>query len=228
MDLINNIYFVLLEISRYSACLGVFYYLFFLKKRERAPCVIFSVLVISFLFDFANYFFIRHVYPNSFLLGNTWRMLNHGLMSWFYLLILPGHKNLIKISAALYYVLSAILFLTYYSIWESNSISDTYSHVFLLMFNILAYLELLKETMGKLSKKPSFHFLTAFFIYYSSVLIKNVFDNYLIFDLNITWEEYWPIGYLNVAANSVKNFLLFYGLLLVYSKETGRLMEMEN
>jgi hypothetical protein len=84
-----------------------------------------------------------------------------------------------------------------------------------IIASISVYFQLLKTPTKKLSQVPIFWIATAFFIYYSLVLLLSIFDNFLIFDQRISIEAYRIIHFINLMANIAKNFILFYALVLI-------------
>ena len=63
---------------------------------------------------------------------------------------------------------------------------------------------------------PVFYALAAFFIYYALTFLKRLFMNYLVFELDINASEFFPIGMVNLFANTSKNYTLFYALVLLH------------
>ncbi|MEQ8907090.1 MAG: hypothetical protein RIC88_17390 [Ekhidna sp.] len=98
---------------------------------------------------------------------------------------------------------------------ESNTFVSTFSNVTLVYLSLIAYYELLKKPSVNLSKHPIFWIVTSLFIYNSVLLLISIFDNYLVFGLNIKAESYAAVSIINLSANIAKNFILFYALVLI-------------
>ena len=79
----------------------------------------------------------------------------------------------------------------------------------------MGFKNLLKRPKGELLKMPVFYALAAFFIYYALTFLKRLFMNYLVFELEISASEFFPISMVNLFANTSKNYTLFYVLVLL-------------
>lgn len=203
-------------VNRFSGLPAVLYFLFFIREWKTAKAIIFYIVFISFGFDFGIYIFIKYFYPNSYIGSNWWVITNYFLMSWCFMKILPEKIKLIKLLIALFVALTVPSFIFLYSFYEHNVITTTFSGVVFITFSVLGYLKLLNKSNVQLSKAPSFYLITAFFGYYSFTFLKNLFVKYLVFDLGITAEQYTPISVINLLANTSKNYLLFYVLVLLH------------
>ena len=76
-----DLYWVFSDISQFSAIPGILYFLFFMRKRRGVPMIIFLILLISFLFDFGTFIYIKYFKPNSYFGSNWWVILNFFLIS---------------------------------------------------------------------------------------------------------------------------------------------------
>lgn len=201
------------DLSRLSALAGGLYYIFF-KKANPIQRLVFLLLCISFLADNINYFFIRLIDQNSFYVGNIYVILDFFLVVALFQALLGRRK--IFLFGTILFVIGAIgSFSLFYGFNESNTFTRVYSNLFITIGSLLVYLELLKNPSLQLKKLPSFWITTSLFVYSSVVLLIALFNNYLIFDLKISSEGYAVIGIINLAANTGKNIIFFYALVLI-------------
>lgn len=207
-----------MTISQVSAIPGVVFFLIFLRSNRSNTRIVFFILLASAVADVSNYYFIRYVYPNSYIISNTWYLVNYVLMTWLFVKLIPGRSRLLRLSVILFFVGSSITFLTLYSYLESNTFIRVYSSIAFTLFTILSFFEVLKESpTDQLSKFPVFWIITSLFLYSSITLLKNLFAQYLVFDAEVSWDLYAFVSFFNLLFNVVKNFLLFYALILVHN-----------
>lgn len=205
----------LLDLNGFSALGGTLFFLFSRKKFTSVSGVIFLILLFSFLADNLNYFFIRLIYPNSFIIGNIWIIVNYLLMIWLFRKILvESSKTILRPLAAVFITGTSVSFF-FFKITEANTFISLYSDLSFIFLSLLTYLQLLRNPSHKLTIQPIFWIATSFFVHSSLILLQSVFDNYLIFDQNITPEGYVIIHIINLVANTTKNFILFYALVLI-------------
>ncbi|MEM7298365.1 MAG: hypothetical protein AAF391_08885 [Bacteroidota bacterium] len=214
----SDFFFLCADVNRFSAVAGILYFLFFIRKWKSVEAIIFYVLFISFAFDFGIYIYIKYYYPNSYYGSNWWIILNYGLMSWLFLKVLPEKKRLIQLGLIGFYVSAIITFTFFYSFAESNTITRTFSSIVMILFSLLGFSKLLKMPDGNLFKVPVFYLLSAFLFYYGLTFFKGLFLQYLVFELQVNANEFFPVAILNLFANTSKNFILFYVLVLMDKK----------
>lgn len=206
---------VLIEFNRYSALPGIIFSLFFLKNWKDSAGIIFYILLASFSADFVSYLYAKHVTPNSYIIANAWYCVNYLLVVWLYYKILPSKdKRWIYILVVLFLIATPISFF-FYSFFDSNTVIRLMSNVSFIIISLLAFFELLKKPETGLKKSPVFWIVSAIFIHSCLTLLRNIFLQYLVFDLNASKEIVSWIWLINLVANISKNFILFYALVLI-------------
>jgi hypothetical protein len=205
---------VLVEINRFS---GVPAILLFLLARDK-PIVsklAFWLVMASFLADFSNYFFIRYIYKNSFIISNTWFIVNYFLLIYLFLKLIPERKTLLTATLGAFLAGTAITFIFYYTFLESNTFIRVFTSISITLICLIIYLEILENSpANNLFQYPVFWIVTALFIYSSATLLKNIFDQYLIFEKSISTEAYRLIFPINLGFNILKNLMLAYAIWL--------------
>ncbi|MEO9482891.1 MAG: hypothetical protein ABJG47_05570 [Ekhidna sp.] len=111
-------------------------------------------------------------------------------------------------------ILSPISF-WFYSLYDSNTVIRLISNVAFIILSLLTFYELLRKPEIKLKKSPVFWIVTAIFIHSCLTLLRNVFLQYLVFDLEASKEIVSWIWLINLIANISKNFILFYAIVLI-------------
>lgn len=213
---ISDLVSELIEFNRYSGLAGVAYFLFFIKNWKSFSALIFYILLVSLLFDLGIYTYIKYIYPNSYYGSNWWILVNYFFMSWLFIQIIPQFRNLIIASSLIFILGSIISFGFYYSFWEANTFTSSFSSLSFILFSIMSFLYLMNlKSETSLKQMPIFYLLIAFLSYYALVFFKSIFMNYLVFQLKVTWEQYWPVSAINLIANVSKNFILFYVIVLI-------------
>ncbi len=213
--LFDTIVDFLKEISRYSALPGILFFLFVSFNRGQNTRIAFYILLASFLADFSNYFFIRYVYPNSFIISNAWYLLNYVIVSFLFYNLLRSRRKLILAFGSVFLLGSILSFLAFYSFLDSNTFIRTYSSLIFTVLSLLTFFEILKESpTNKLASYPVFWIVTAIFLYSSITLIRNLFLNYLIFEMQISRSLSQYILIFNLSFNIAKNLMIFYAFLL--------------
>lgn len=219
-----DFYWVFADISRFSGVLGVLYFVFFMRKGRGISLIVFLILLASFLFDFGIDIYVKYIYPNSYFGSNWWLIINFLLMSALFYRLLERFKKLIAILVFVFIGTTVVTFWNTYSFWESNTVIRAISNFSFLILSGLGLRQLLNHPQGSLRKLPIFYVLVSFFCYYSLVLFIGLFLNYLVFELNVNSKDFTPIGYINLIANTSKNYLLFYALVLMHrNQESYRL-----
>ncbi|WP_424962652.1 hypothetical protein [Ekhidna sp.] len=203
------------QLGRYTGIPGIVYFAFFPKKLNHVSGIVFLILLVSFLSDFLGYGYAKYIYANNHGFINTWHLFNCLLAGWFYLRILPEKKKFLIAVLISFVVISVLSFLVSYSFFEVNTIVSTSGGMIIIIFSVISYLQLLKNPSIKLSSLPVFWIITSLFAFSSVMLLIFLFQNYLIFDLQITQEGFASITTLINVANITKNFILFYALVLI-------------
>ncbi len=80
---------------------------------------------------------------------------------------------------------------------------------------MLGFKELAKHPSGELLKMPVFYALSAFTLYYALTFLKGLFQQYLVFELEVSAEQFFVISLGNVLVNTIKNYVLFFVLVLL-------------
>ncbi len=201
--------------NRLSGIVGIIYFIFFPKRLNSNSGIIFLVILVSFLADNCNYFFIRLVYPNGYIISNIWYLLNYLIVSWLFYRLLPNDKKLISILALIFYIGASVSFIYHYSFEDSNSFIKVQTSLVFAFLSLRLYFNLLKKPSGSLRNNSVFWIANAFFIYSTVTLLRNLFLQYLVFDLEISKEASSLIMVINLFANISKNLILFYVLVLI-------------
>lgn len=202
------------ELSRFSGFAGVCYFIFFRKNLNSVYGLVFLVIFASFFADNLNYFFIKFVYPNGYIIGNIWYIVNFALISWLFLLLLNLRKTILIASFG-FFIITAVSFIYFYSFTDSNSIIKVTSSLWFSYLSLVALFGLLKNPTGQLRNNPVFWIATGIFIYSSVTLLRNLFLQYLVFELNIELQAFYALATINLLSNSIKNLILFYSLILI-------------
>ncbi|MEQ9466865.1 MAG: hypothetical protein RLN88_05600 [Ekhidna sp.] len=205
----------LLELNSFSGIAGITYFMLYRKKINTIYGVVFLLIAASTLADCSNYFFMRLVYQNSYIIGNLWFLLNFGISIWLFSKILPNHKILLIVLSCIFYVGAVLSFITTYSFTDSNSFIKVSSSIVFTFLALRLYFELLKKPTGSLKFNPIFWIATALFLFSSLSLLRNLFLQYLVFDLEIGVSSYIYISTIYLLANISKNLILFYALTLI-------------
>ncbi len=212
----DNIYYSLLEVSRYSGVPGILYFLLFSKKKDKCIKIVFYILLASFLADFFNYFFIRLVYKNGFIISNSWVIINFILVTWYFYELIPKRRTLILLFLGVFIVALFVSFGFFYSFLQPNTVIRVLGSITFSTLSLLCLWEILKESpTDQLFKYPVFWIVTAIFLYSSITIFRNLFQNYFLHGLG----GVGPIGrwvwFFNLVFNPVKNFIFLYAFYLV-------------
>lgn len=205
----------LIEFNRYSALPGIVFFLFFHKNWKDSAGIIFYILLISFSADLVSYLYAKHITSNSYAIANFWYIGNYLLVLWLFLKILPPRNNFWIYFLILVFAIACPVSFVYYSIFDSNTVIRLLSNIAFILLSLLTFFELLKKPEISLKKTPVFWIVTGLFIHSCLTLLRNIFLQYLVFDLNASKEVVSWIWLINLAANIFKNFILFYALVLI-------------
>ncbi|GAB4250207.1 MAG: hypothetical protein Tsb0034_29470 [Ekhidna sp.] len=205
----------LLELNRFSGLAVILYFVFFPKRLMTIYGLLFLTIAFSFLADNIIWFFIRFVYPNSFIIGNSWLLLNFGIVSWLFGKLLPERRLVIIVSGVLFFVGATVSFGWFFSFLEFNTFIGVYSCINFTILSVFLYLRILNDKKTQLKTMPEFWIANAFFFYSSLTLFRSLFTQFAVFDLEISKELHSAISIINLTANIAKNFILFYALILI-------------
>lgn len=205
-------------LNRFSGVPGVLYFLLFMRNWRALSGIIFTLVFISFFADNANYFFIRFVYPNSYIIGGTWHLMHFFIAMVLFYQVLIDHRKLIILFSGIYsaLVLCSLLFLDY-TFLDANPFISVPNNLIFVILCLITYraMLLVPENKGKLRNSPLYWFVTAHFIYCTLTIFYYLFRQYLIFDLKIDAFDFNYISVINQAANITKNFITLYVLVLI-------------
>ncbi|MEP5611080.1 MAG: hypothetical protein ABJP45_02465, partial [Cyclobacteriaceae bacterium] len=206
---------LLAELNRYSGIPGIVFFLLMMRKNGNIR-IVFFVLLASFTADVTIYFFIRHVYPNSFIISNTWYLIDYGLLTWLFIKMIPERKGIVALLGIIFTIGGITSFLFFYSFLESNTFIKAFHSLAFTVLSIIAFFEVLRESpTDKLIHYPVFWIMTAIFLFSSVTLFKNLFQNYLIFELALSMESYAYVHSFNNVFNILKNLMFLYAFVLV-------------
>ena len=205
----------IVEISKYSGVPGVILYLLLMSRYKGIARLLFLVLLTSLLADIAVHFYIRNVQSNSYVISNIWYLLNYLLVTFLFYKLIPSRTRLVSILLIVFCIGSIVSFIFFYSFFDSNTFIKTFSSISFIVLSLTGYIAMLEKPSGRLSKSPVFWILNAIFIYSCITLLKNLFAQYLIFDLQVSRDLFIAIGYINIIANILKNLIFFYALILI-------------
>lgn len=172
------------------------------------------MIAASFLADNGNYFYIEWISPNGYIIGNIWYILNYFICSWLFLKLLPSSSKLIWFFLVAFVIGTSMSFF-YYSLEDSNSFIKVYSSSIFTFLSLRLYFSLLKNPSGRLRSNTVFWIANALFIFSTVTLLRNLFLQYLVFDLEISKGAFALIMAINLFANISKNLILFYSLTLI-------------
>lgn len=208
--------FITFYINPYSGLPGIIFFLFFLERKSYNARIVFLILLASLLSEVSIYFFTKYIYPNSYIIANTWYLLNFLLVSWLFIRLLPQRRNVILLLNAIYFAGALVSFLGYYSFLESNTFIRVYTSVIFTILSLFAFFEILRAgPIDRLSLYPIFWIITGLFLFSSISLFKNLFAQYLVFEVKITREAFNYFASFNILFNIVKNLMIFYGFVLI-------------
>ena len=206
---------IIVLVNKYSGLPGIIFYLLFLVKRSNIGTVFF-VLLASFAADVLTVYYVKNIYPNSFVIISPWYILNYILVSWLFIRLLPRKSKVIICLLAIFVIGTIISYLFFYSPLESNTFIMSYSSAVFTYLSILAFIEILRENPAKkLIQYPVFWIVTGLFLFSSISLIKHLFQHYLVFDLQVSMDIYIYVWMFGVIFNIIKNLMFFYSFVLV-------------
>lgn len=205
---------IILFISEYSAVLGIVVFLIWIRKLNSLAGIVFLILLASFFADLLNTFYLNYVELNTYRISNVWYIVNYFLVIWLGFRMLSNHKRIISF-LLITFVIGGLVSFYFYPLNESNTFIRVFSSITLIIIPLFFYLDLLKKPSGSLYKLPMFWISTSLFIYGCITLLKNLFTQLLVFDLEITANAFYGVAIVNLLANICKNLLLFYSLVLI-------------
>ncbi|WP_425389658.1 hypothetical protein [Ekhidna sp.] len=211
------------DLSMFSGISGILFFIYGRKHRTNVSTVLVIILVLSFLADTSNYFFVRLILQNSYIIGNIWLIANYFAMLWLFSEVLDIRKSLYLILGSVFATGGIISFGLWYTFLEFNTFTLVWSNITFIFLSLIAYFQLLRKPNIVLAKQPVFWISTSFFVYYCLIFLQSIFNNYLIFDLVISDSGYTAINMINHIANISKNFVLFYALILLHKGFPGSL-----
>lgn len=204
------------EINRYSGLPGIVFFMFFMKSTSANTRIVFYILLASFLADFVNFFVIKFIFRNGFIITNSWYIINYFLVSWLFLKLIPKRRMFVLLLSAVFIAGSVFSSIFYFSFLESNTFIKTFSSISFTLLTILAFLEVLNEgPTDSLSRYPVFWIITGIFLFSSITLLKNLFQNYLQSILEISKSSYAYVHMFNNVFNIIKNLMFFFAFVLV-------------
>ncbi len=203
-------------INQYSGIPGIVFFALFVSFRNSNAKIVFFVLLASFLADLAITFYVEYVYPNSYGIATIWFVVDYFLLSWLFLKLTPSKKKIILSLMTIFIVGGIVSAGFFYSFSESNTFISSYPSAVFSFLSILAFLEILKEEpANRLIRYPVFWIVTGIFLFNSVTLIKNLFQQYLVFDLNVTLDQFIIIYLFSLTFNIIKNLFFLYAFVLV-------------
>lgn len=206
----------ILDLNRFSALSGCLFFLYSRQSLKTVSGIVFFLLALSLTADNLNYFFIRLVQPNSFIIGNIWIIANYFLMILLFRKILAHQNFKILVLLPIIFIIGTSISFFYFKLSEANTFLSLYADISYILLALLTYLQLLKYPSIKLVTHPIFWIVTSFFVHSSLILLQGIFENYLIFDQEISKDAYVFIYGINLIANISKNLILFYALVLIH------------
>jgi len=217
------------QVNKYTGLPGILFYIGFLSSRKGNIRIAFFILLASFLGDLASDLYVKYVYENSNLVGQIWVITDYFLVSWLFIKLIPHRKKTILGLMGLFVIGTSVTSLLFYSFFEPNTFLATYPSVAFTYLSILTFLEILKEEpTNKLINFPLFWIITAIFLFNSVTLLKNLFMNYLIFDLQVSQDLYLYVWLFGVGFNMIKNLMFFYAFILVKAGNPDYIFEPKN
>ena len=203
------------EISRYSGIPVIIVFLT-LKNPSKLSTFTFTLILASFIADFSNYFFIRYIFKNSFIISNIWSIFNFSITCLLFLELLPQKRKSIIALLGVFLAGCLVSFLFFYSFLESNTFVWAYSSFATIILSLIAYYEILNAYPTEtLSNYPVFWIVTGFFLYSTGVLFAGLFQNYVVFTLQMDWRFVSYLSFFILLFNILKNILFFYAFILI-------------
>lgn len=207
---------ILVLISKYSGLPGIVFFSIFLRSKKGNARIVFLVLLASLIADIAISYYVENIRPNSYGIGTTWVIVDYFLLTWLFLRLIPHRKKIIYLFLVVFTVGALISAGFFYSFTESNTFIRSYPSAVFTFLSIITFIEVLKESpTTKLLTYPIFWIITAIFLFNSVTLLKNLFQQYLVFDLQITMDLYIYVYVFSISFNIIKNLFFFYAFILV-------------
>lgn len=206
---------LLVEFNRYTSLPALLYFLFFSREWKKPAGIVFYIALFSFLSDFFSFIYAKYVFPNTYGIINTWHFVNLWAVGIYFLGFLPKKRTLILVFLSSLSVCFFVTHVFFYDFLEPNSVFWLLASSTIILFVLLGFFELLKTPTQSLSANPSFWVLTGLFVFTTSTLFMFLFQNYLVFELEVSRSLFAPLLMIVSIANIAKNFLLFYALVLM-------------
>lgn len=224
------------EVNTCTGLPGIILFVLFYRKMDKTSSIVYLILLTSFLADSLNHIIIW-VYKyhqvnssfNSYIFSNTWILIDFYLVSWWTMSLIPRRKKLILFIVNFYTVVALVSFCFSYSFFESNTYTRSLWSISLVTFSLLLFIEILRSsTTKKLMNQPVFWVNTGIFLFASTSLFNYLSEQYLVFEMQITWVDYAPIQFFTVFFNIVKNLLVFYSFILVIKGHPNSIVSKDN
>lgn len=206
----------LINISIFSGLPVSILYIVLVKNKTIISNVLFFIILLSFICEVANLFFVRHLIANSFYISNVWTVVNFILMVYFFYLLLPNFKKL-TLSILIFFIVLTLISLFFYDLSHPNPIINTSSSVAIIFLVIFSFYNLIKaEITIPMLENPIFWILSGFFLFETSILLQGLFLDYLIYTLKVDVTSLMYLHLFNLLANIIKNLIFLpYTFLLV-------------
>lgn len=211
------------RINIYSAFPAIFTFLILKKSMTKNAGILFLILLASTTADWLNDILIwrieiRKYYPSftSYPITSAWYIVNYILVCFLIKKLIPSRSRLINIFLTVFISGTILSYGFFYSIYESNSFLRVFSSCTFIVLSSLIFVAILKEgPIDELTKYPVFWIVSAIFIYSSTTLIKNIFANYMVFELEIDWNIYSYTSFFSITVNMIKNLMFAYAFILI-------------
>lgn len=206
----------LLMVNMLAGLPAIAYYLFFMKNKDKTVNVVFLIVLASFISDFSNYFFIKHVMKNSYIISNIFIIIDFYLYCYLFTLILPKLKKII-LGFAVFFTVSGLASLFFYNFLHPNPVTGTTRSLVIIFLSVLTFYNMLKtNSTNRLVFSPVFWVVCGIFFFNASSLLDSLFSDYLVFTLKIKSD---PLMYLSIfptICSLLKNaFFILYAFILV-------------
>ena len=208
--------------NQHSALPAIIFFLCFRKHFSKVSQIAFLIVVVSFVADLVNHYLIWMVMLHkfspgftSYLISNIWRITDYFLVSWLFLTLLPEKRKLI-LGLAIAFILGGIIsFSTFYSFFRPNSFIGLFWSAAVSILSIVTFAEIIaKASVRTVLRYPVFWFVAALFLFSTSMLLINVFQDYLVFELSISSLQHSYAHFFTIFFNLVKNLLFFLAFVL--------------
>ncbi len=213
----DELYYALQEISKYSGVPGILFFMLFMKEKSTITRIVFFILLASFIADFSNYFFMKYVYKNGFVITNSWHIINFLFVSWYFYQLMPKWRSLVLIMLGIFILTAIGSFSFFYSFLQPNTFIRALSSISFSIVSILCLFEILRQSpTDDLSRYPVFWIVSAIFLYSSTTLFRNLFQNYFLQSLGGVGPVGRWVSLFNMTFNIAKNLMFLYAFSLVH------------